>query len=279
MGYLDQMVADLSLRGRRPRTATLYTEHLLETQRYFGDRSLTEVTYEELREYLIHLEKEGRLSASSRRVRVFALRFLYRYTLERRDLAERLPVPRERRTKPLVLSRPEVARFIGVPRRRMYRALFMTLYGAGLRVSEACRLETTDILSDRMLLHIRETKGGGDRYTLLPRALLKELREYWRDCRPSPPLLFEGRRAGSPLTRSTVYDVCRRVAAQAGLPRRVSPHTLRHSFATHLLEDGIDLRVIQALLGHRSISSTEIYTQVSERLVAGTLSPLDTLAA
>lgn len=278
MGYLDDMLADVRIRGLRPATATLYLDNLRDAQRYFGERSLAELTPQDLRAYLVHLEARG-LAVGTRRIRVFALRFLYRHTLKRPDLAQALVPPRKSRAKPVVLSREEVAALLAATRDPTYRALFMVLYGAGLRVFEACALKTSDVLSDRMLLYVAETKGGGDRYAMLSPRLLEELRAYWRAVRPRAPYLFPAARAAGPRRRQTVYPAFKQAAADAGIERRVWPHCLRHSFATHLLEDGVDLRVIQALLGHRSVASTEIYTHVSDKLLSSTHSPLDALAA
>lgn len=279
MGYLDDMLADIRLRGLRPSTARLYRHHVRHTQLFFGERSLAELSSEDLRAYLLHLAGEGRLSQATIRLRVFALRFLFTHTLGRPEIAKRLTPPRKPRRKPAVLSREQVSRLLDTTRSVKYRALFTTLYGAGLRVSEAVALKTSDVLSDRMLLYIAETKGGSDRYTLLSPRLLSELRTYWKRCRPTPPLLFEGNRPGVPLTADAVQFAFRRVTEELGLRRRITPHTLRHSFATHLLEDGVDLRIIQVLLGHGSVQSTEIYTHVSDKLIRNTRSPLDDLAA
>lgn len=278
MEYLDRMVADIRLRGLRPTTETRYVDAIRQAAAFFGDRPLDTLGYEELRGYLVELEREGRLSASTRRVRTFALRFLFRQTLGLPEIAERLPIPRVPKRKPAVLSRTEVLDLLNAVRVRRYRVILMALYGAGLRLREAVSLRVQDIRSDRMLLYVAETKGGGDRYTLLSQRLLEELRTYWRESRPRPPYLFSGR-AGTHTSPSTVRLVFQRAARAARIGRRVTPHTLRHSFATHLLEAGTDLRVIQCLLGHSSIRSTEGYTHVSEVLLASAQSPLDTLAA
>ncbi len=279
MGYLEEMVADVRLRGLRPATARLYSDNLRQVQLFFGERSLADLDYEDLRGYLIHIEQEGRLSVGTRRMRVSSLRALYRYTLGRPELAKELALPRKSRVKPVVMTREEVERLLAATRSPKYRAIFMVLYGAGLRVFEAVALKIEDVLSDRMLLYVAEAKGGGDRYALLSPRLLKELRAYWREARPAGPFLFEGAKPGIHQRRRDVYRPFRRAAHDAGITRRVYPHALRHSFATHLLEDGADLRVIQALLGHRWISSTEIYTHVSDRLLSRATSPLDSLVA
>jgi site-specific recombinase XerD len=274
---LERMVADIRLRGLRPNTVRLYGENIRATQLYFGDRRLASLSLEDLRGYFVHLERKGQLCSASRRIRVFALRFLYRHTLDRADLAEQLPVPRRSRKNPVVLTREEITRLLAVTRSPLHRALFMTLYGAGLRVTEACMLKIEDVRSDRMLLHVTESKGGGERDALLSPRLLEELRAYWRRCHPAGPYLFNRRGPGDHLVRTCVYQAFKAARIDAGIDGRVSPRSLRHSFATHLLEDGVDLRVIQVLLGHRSVMSTEIYTHVSTALMTKTGSPLDTL--
>lgn len=279
MDAAERLQEDARLRGLRPNTTRLYVENVRLVQRHFGDRPLTSLSAEDLREYMLGLEREGRLIASSRRIRVFALRYFYRHTAGMPELAARITAPLKSKTRPTVLSREEVKRFLDAVRRPAYRALFMTLYGAGLRVSEAIPLRTSDIQSDRMLIHVTQAKGGGDRYALLTPRLLTELREYWRRCRPAAPYLFAGTTPGTHMRRRAPYAVFRRVAEKIGLNRRASPHTLRHSFATHLLEDGVDLRVIQALLGHRSVQSTEVYTHVSAKLMTQVVGPLDGLVA
>jgi len=279
MEYLNRMVADIRLLGLRPSTEARYLEAIRQVARYFEDRPLDTLGYEDLRGYLVELEREGRLSTSTRRIRTYALKFLFKRTLGLPDIAERLPVPRRPRRKPAVLSRTEVAKLLGAVRVRKYRAILMALYGTGLRLREAITLRPEDVRSDRMLLYVSETKGGGDRYTLLSQRLLEELRTYWRESRPRRPYLFPGRRRGGHTAPDTVRLVFQRAAKAARINRRVTPHTLRHSFATHLLEAGTDLRVIQCLLGHSSVRTTEGYTHVSEVLLASAQSPLDTLAA
>ena len=279
MGHLDAMVADMRLRGLRPATIKNYRYEVGAVQRHFGDRSLASLTREELREYLLGLKAKG-LSAGGIRLRVFALRFFYRETLGLLELAAQIPIPRRSRHTPMAMTREEVARLLAVTRRPRYRAMFMLMYGAGLRVGEACRLKTTDIDSDRMLLTIDPSKGGGARFAMLSPRLLQELRAYWRKLRPTPPYLFPGRTNPQvPVGRGAAYVAFKKALAEAGVNSRYTPRSLRHSFATHLLEGGVDLRVIQTVLGHRSVLSTEVYTHVSDKLICETTSPLDSLVA
>lgn len=278
MECLDRMVADMRLRGLRPNTQQRYTVCVRDLQRFVGDRKLATLEYEDLRTFFVYLDRERRLSASSRKQYVAALRFLYRRTLGLGEPVARIPWPRVPRLKPLILSREEVSRLLGCVRSLKYRVVLMALYGAGLRNREVCALQPVDIQSDRMLLHVQEAKGGSNRYTILSSRLLQELRRYWRECRPKAPYLFPAvtRRSGH-LSPATVRLVTRKAATDAGITKRVTPHILRHTFATHLLEAGTDLRIIQCLLGHHSIRTTTGYTQVSKTLVGDTTSPLDDL--
>jgi integrase/recombinase XerD len=217
------------------------------------------------------------MKPSTVRVYVAALRFLYTVTLRRPEVVQYLRGPKVPRHVPTVLSGSEVAELLEAVHSVKYRAVLMTTYGAGLRISEVCRLRTEDIDSRRMLIHVREGKGGDSRYALLSPRLLAVLRAYWKETRPAGPYLFPGRRADRPITRETIRGALTRAATRCGLDKRVTPHLLRHSFATHLLESGTDIRTIQVLLGHRSIVSTQVYTQVSTRHLSQTRSPLDLL--
>ena len=176
-----------------------------------------------------------------------------------------------------MLSQAEIERLLRAVRRPKHRAMLMVAYGAGLRVSELCALLPTDIDSQRMLIRVRAGKGGKDRYVMLSPRLLATLREYWRLRPPRGPYLFPSPRPGKPLSRMAVFHVVRRAARRAGLRRRVNPHMLRHCFATHLLEAGTDIRVIQVLLGHRSLRTTARYVLVSRAHVGTVQSPLDAL--
>ncbi len=277
MGCLDDMVADMRFVGLSDTTQKRYTACVRDLQRFVDDRSLARLERHDVRRYLRHLEAERKLSPSSRKVHAAALRFFYAQTLCMPHLVKGIPSVRVPRKNPVVLSQPRVSRLLSAVRSLKYRAILMTIYGAGLRVREACALRPEHILSDRGLLYVAQTKGGGDRYTLLSPRLLEELRGYWRQHRPKKPYLFPGQAPGSHIAPSTLRLVMREAAEEIGLGCRVSPHTLRHSFATHLLEAGTDVRVIQSLLGHRSIQTTTGYTHVSETLVGGTTSPLDSL--
>ncbi len=190
---------------------------------------------------------------------------------------DRIVCQKEEKKLPVVLSRDEVCRLLAAARRLKSRAILMTLYAAGLRVSELVGLKVSDIDSQRMAIRVRQGKGRKDRYVMLSSTLLATLREYWKAYRPSD-WLFPGQDPQKQLTPRTVANICQSAGRRARLARQISPHTLRHTFATHLLEAGTDIRTIQALLGHRSLRTTALYTYVSLDKVAATTSPLDLLA-
>lgn len=231
---------------------------------------------DEIRSFVDLLKKRG---LSSQRVIQFmaALKFLYARSLGRPDEVAWMKYPKVKRRTPEVLTGSETERLLLAIRRPVFRAIAMVLYGAGLRVGEALLLEVTDVRSERGLLHVRAGKGGHQRYAMLPPRLLAALRDYWRAERPKGPLLFPSPLTGRPLHRQCLRVALGEAAREAGIPKRVTPHVLRHSFATHLLELGTELRVIQQLLGHVSLRSTTIYAHVTASLVGRTKSPLDTL--
>lgn len=278
MGELrERMAADLRLRGFSDNTQKTYLTCVRQFAAHFR-RSPAKLGEAEIRAFLEHLLSERKASASTRHVYVGALHFLYRVTLERPHVVIKIPYPRQRESLPDILSRGEVERLLASVRSLKQRAILMTAYGAGLRVSEICSLRTADIDSRRMLIHVRAGKGGKDRYAVLGERLLVTLRAYWRLNRPGEPYLFPGTKPGEPLSTKAVWYMVRRATVRAGIEKKhVTPHVLRHCFATHLLEAGTDIRVIQALLGHRSIRTTVRYTLVSRRHLRTVRSPLDTL--
>ncbi len=207
---------------------------------------------------------------------VSAIRFFHKYVLDLGWSAERIPYQKTGKSLPIVLSREEVLGLFDVVTNLKHRTILMVLYSAGLRISEALRLKAPDIDSQRMMIRVHEGKGRKDRYVMLSQKLLETLRRYWLLDRPEP-WLFPGQRASRPLTSSSVQRFFERARQRAGILKKATPHTLRHSFATHLLERGVNIRVIQRLLGHRSLRSTEIYTHVAETYLRDTKSPLDDL--
>ena len=277
MGELrDRMEADLRLRGYSVHTRDAYLRCARDFARHVG-RSPTELGEDEIRAHLASLLHERHVQPATLGVYAAALRFLYRITLHRPELAALVPRPRVPERLPAILSVDEVARLLGAVRAPKYRALFMTCYDAGLRISEACALEPTDIDAARMQLHIRHGKGDRERSVPLSPRLLTVLRAYWQTAHPRRPYLFPGGKPDQPLSRESAGRALHQAVRASGLTKRISPHTFRHCFATHLLEAGTDLRTIQHLLGHRSIRATVRYTFVSQTVLARVPSPLDRL--
>ncbi len=277
MGKLrEKMSEDLRLRGCAPSTCESYLGCVRAFAAYHR-RSPDQLGESEIRKFLLHLESR-KASSSTLNVYVCALKFLYRVTLGRPELAEKIPRPRRIVQRlPDVLTGTEIERILDSIASLKHRAIVMTAYGAGLRVSEVCALRIEDIDSQRMVIHIRQAKGKRDRFVMLPERVLHALREYWRTERPRHSFLFPGGVPGRCISVSSVQKALNRAAERAGLTKRVSPHVLRHSFATHLLELGTDLRVIQTLLGHGSLRTTLRYTRVSRSHLQKTPSPLDVL--
>jgi site-specific recombinase XerD len=242
---------------------------------FFGESPDT-LAPEDIRRYLLHLRDERRVANATYIVHLAALRFFYRVTLQRKEIIEGIVFPKEEKQLPVVLSLEEVEAFFEALGSLKYRAILMTAYGAGLRVSEVVSLRVSDIDSCRMLIRIDQGKGRKDRYVPLPRRLLEVLREYWKAARPSD-FLFPSRSKTGHLTRHSVWRACKRAMHKLGQRKNISPHTMRHSFATQLLENGTDIRVIQVLLGHRSLRTTAVYTRVSRKTFESMVSPLDLL--
>ena len=278
----QRMIEDLRLRNRSPHTVEAYVGAVAQFARHFG-RSPEHLDGEQARAYLLHLVQDQHASWSRYNQARCALQFLYRVTLDRPDERfARLPCARVPKRLPTVLSRDEARRLLGVVARHARdRALLMTLYGAGLRVSEALALRPADVDAPRMLIHVRGGKGDKDRMVGLCPQLLAALRDLWRARqRPRDPggwLFPQVRRPDRAMEEGTAWRIVARAAKRAGIARRVGPHTLRHSYATHLLDAGVDLRTIQLLLGHGSLKTTTLYTHVSQAKLNATASPLDLL--
>jgi site-specific recombinase XerD len=228
-----------------------------------------------IKQFLGHLALVG-TGPEMLKMHVAGLKFLYGVTLDRPNVAKRIPWPKVPQKKPDILSGSEVAKLLKAVRSLVPKMALTTAYGAGLRVSEACRLKVEDIDGKRKLIHVRCGKGGKDRYVMLADRLLEGLREYWVRVRPEG-WLFPGATEGRPLSPDAVRKALERATKATKLKKRVTAHALRHAFATHLLESGTDIRIIQVLLGHASIRTTARYTQVSNKLIASTKSPLDLL--
>ncbi len=275
MGKLqEQMKADLLLKRYSPHTTRAYLHCIRNFAKYFM-RSPAEMGETEVRQFMLHLAQDRKVSAFVQSTHVNALKFLYRITLRRPQVVERLPYPKRPKTLPKVLSMQEVLALFTAIKSAKYKAILAIAYGAGLRVSEVCTLKPTDIDSQRMLIHVRRGKGSRDRYVLLGETMLTLLREYYQTARRKGDYLFSGQKPQNPLSPTAIRQVLSKVASQAGLSKKITPHTLRHSFATHLLETGYDLRVVQTLLGHASIQTTQRYTHITDRLLSLTRSPLD----
>jgi site-specific recombinase XerD len=269
------MIDDMTLRNFTEATIEAYVRCVFRFARHFHC-SPDLLGREHVRSYLLHLLQERHVSQSYYKLTRCALRFFYRETLGRDDVPQSLAPVKQPRTLPVVLGPDELARFFAAITNLKHRALLMTAYAAGLRVSEVTRLRVADIDSARMVIRVRHGKGQKDRYVMLSPRLLEVLRAYWKAARP-PDFLFPGAVADRPLTTGSVRKVCYRARIAAGLDKRVTVHTLRHSFATHLLEAGTDLRTIQVLLGHSSFSTTARYVHVATASLPATRSPFDRL--
>lgn len=272
----QRMMDDMRLRNFSPSTLEAYVRGVANFAAHFK-QSPEQLTAEHVRRYLLHLVQEQRASWSLYNQVRCALQFFYRITLGRDERFSGLPCAREPKRIPTVLSPEELQRLFAVARNLKQKALLMTAYGAGLRASEVVSLRIGDIDSTRMLIHVREGKGQKDRIVKLPAHLLAVLREYWKEYQPKVWLFPRPRQPAEPLTRTDMFKLVSRLAKRAAITKRVSPHTLRHSYATHLLDAGGDLRTIQVLLGHKHIRTTSIYMHVSQAKIDAAPSPLDAL--
>jgi integrase/recombinase XerD len=270
-----RMIDDMTLRNFTAQTITTYVQSVARFARHFR-RSPENIGPEEVRAYLLHLVQQRRVSLSYYKQTRSALRFIYRVTLGRSDVPDSIPPVKQPRTLPVVLSLDEVACFFAAIGNVKHRAIVMTAYAGGLRVSEVTQLRVADIDSSRMVIRVRQGKGQKDRYVMLSPRLLEILRAYWRSVRPGE-FLFPGAVPDRPITTASARKACYRARLAAGLAKHITVHTLRHSFATHLLEDGTDLRTIQVLLGHRSFSTTARYVHVATASLPSTRSPFDRL--
>jgi integrase/recombinase XerD len=264
---------ELTLRRYSPRTHEAYLGHLKRFLNHFGKDAET-LDGAELRDYFLGLVQSG-ISWSYQNQAISAVKFLYRYVLRQPELLDDLPRPvRRKKQLPAVLSRDEVRRLFEALSNLKHRAILLVIYAGGLRVSEAARLKVSDVDGERKQVFVRGGKGGKDRYTVIGEPALEALREYWRVYRPRD-WLFPGARPDKHISSRTIQAVFQRARDKAGIRKDATVHTLRHSFATHLLEDGVDVRYIQELLGHEDVRTTQRYTHVSDP--ARVRSPLDEL--
>lgn len=269
----ERMIADMQVRHLSPRTIATYVDHVAKFAAFFH-QSPESLGPEEIRRYQVYLVQEKQAGWSSFNQCVCALRFLYRTTLRKSWVIPQIPFAKPERTLPVVLSLAEVRRFLDSITSLKYRALLMTAYAAGLRLSEVTSLRIADIDSSRMLIRVRQAKGRKDRYVMLSPALLSVLRLYWRAARPTD-YLFPGHQPQHPISLAAVQRACQRAARDSGLGKPVTVRLLRHCFATHLLESGADMHLIQLLLGHSNVRTTEIYAHVSPQRAQALVSPLD----
>ena len=270
----DRMRQDLELcnftKGTREKylaITTSYVRHFMLDPRQMGEH--------EVRTYL--LNRLHRHEPATVAVDLAAIKFLYDVTLGRPEVVVRIPSPKVPKKLPTILAGTEVVDLLAAVDNLMYRTILTVAYGAGLRIFEACALEHRDINSKRMVIKVRKGKGQKDRYVMLAGNLLGGLRAYFKAVRPKAPLLFPGQKPGQPIRTETVRNALHKATEKTGLTKKVTPHVLRHSFATHLLETGADIRTVQLLLGHASIRSTQLYTHLSTAHIARTKSPLDRL--
>jgi len=271
----QRMIEDMRMRDFSEHTIAAYVSAVYRLANHYH-RSPDKLDRDEIRAFLVDLVEQKQVSWPYYKQVLAALRFLYRHVLRRGEVVEDVRGPRPQKRLPVVLSVQEVARFLRAVTSLKHRTILMLAYGAGLRIGEAVRVRLSDIDRERKVLRVQQGKGKKDRYTVLSPAMLEMLERYCWAARPED-LLFTTRFKDRPITDSTVQHACIQARQDAGIDKRISPHTLRHSFATHLLEAGTDLRVIQVLLGHASPKTTAIYTHVSTALIGKIVSPLDGL--
>jgi site-specific recombinase XerD len=270
------MIEDLRVRNYAPGTIDLYVHSVARFAQHFG-KSPDQLGPEHIREYQAFLVETKKASWSVFNQAVCALRFFYKVTLGESWLIEHIPFPKQERKLPVVLSPAEVTAFLQSIPNLKHRTVLTIMYASGLRIAEALALLVHDIDSSRMAIRVRQGKGRRDRYTILSETLLGQLRDYWKAHRPQS-WLFPGKAPDQPLTRDAMHKAIHRSRSRAGLHKRITNHTMRHCFATHLLEAGTDLRTIQLLLGHRSLNTSAMYLHVAAGALRSDGKPIDLLA-
>ncbi len=270
-----RMIRDMQLRNLSAGTQRGYLRAVADLAEYYH-RSPDRIGTEEIQDYIVHLLSERKLAVGSCHAIITALRFFYTVTLKQDGASVSIPQIKRVTRLPEILGPDQLERLFAAPRNPKHRVLLMTAYSGGLRVSELVNLKVTDIHSDRMMIRVDQGKGKKDRYTLLSKRLLGELRAYWKMKRPAV-WLFPGIKRYKPLCARMAQKAYAKAVAKAGITRKGGIHTLRHCFATHLLEAGVDIRTIQLLMGHSSILTTVRYLQVTSKTLQGTQSPLDLL--
>jgi integrase/recombinase XerD len=272
----ERMIEDMQVRNLSHHTQSTYVLQVSMFARYFG-KSPEILSHEDIRAYQLYLTNEKKLAPSSILIAVASLRFLYKVTLQRDwKFEDIIPAPKKPQKLPIVLSPEEVLHFLGCVRSFKHRTILTICYAAGLRISEAICLVPTDIDSRRMVIRIDQGKGQKDRYVMLSPRLLETLRDWWRVEKPKQ-WLFRGDFPGEHITKSAVQLACKNARGLSQISKPISPHSMRHAFAVHLLESGTDVRTIQLLLGHRSLATTARYLRIATSKVCSTTSPLDLL--
>jgi integrase/recombinase XerD len=272
----QRMIGDMQVRHLSPHTQASYVQQVSLFARHFR-QSPEALGPEEIRAYQLYLTNDRKLATSSILIAIAALRFLYKVTLQKDwPWDQAIPAPKKPQRLPIVLSPEEVRQFLACVPGLKHRTILTVCYAAGLRLSEAIRLKVTDIDSKRMVIRVEQGKGQKDRYVMLSPRLLDILRAWWRVAKPRG-WLFPGYGVNRPITREAVEDACQQAQRGCGIPKPITPHSLRHAFAVHLLESGTDVRTIQLLLGHRSLATTARYLRIATIKVCATKSPLDLL--
>jgi integrase/recombinase XerD len=271
-----RMLEDMQVRNFSPHTQMSYVQQVARFARYF-QQSPESLGPEEIRAYQLYLTNDRKLAVGSILIAVAALRFLYTVTLQKTwSVEDIIPAPKKPQRLPIVLSPEEVLQFLECVPGPKHRAILTTCYAAGLRISEVLHLRPTDIDSRRMVIRVEQGKGQKDRYVMLSPKLLELLRTWWRVERPTT-WLFPGDRPGQAISKDAVEQACQKARRRCRIPKPITPHSLRHAFAVHLLETGTDVRTIQLLLGHRSLATTARYLRIATIKVCSTTSPLDWL--
>jgi site-specific recombinase XerD len=270
------MTEDMQVRNLALNTQTAYVQQVSLFARHFN-KSPEQLGPEDIRAYQVYLTNQKKLAPGSILITVSALRFLYKVSLHKDwSFEDIIPAPKKPQKLPVILSPEEIMQFLGCVSSTRHRAILTTCYAGGLRISEAVHLMPTDIDSQRMVIRVDQGKGRKDRYVMLSPKLLGTLRDYWRATRPKD-WLFPGDIPGRPITRGAVEDACQTARQHSGIRKPITPHSMRHAFAVHLLESGTDVRTIQLLLGHRSLATTARYLRIATSKVCSTSSPLDLL--
>jgi site-specific recombinase XerD len=272
------MLEDMQLHGLAVGTQGLYIAAVRGLAKHYM-RSPDQLSEEEIRQYFLHLIKDRQVAEGTLRIHRYAIKFFYETTLKRPLPVFDLVQPKQRRKLPVVLSVSEVRRLLSLVRDKRMRVCLTMIYSCGLRLQEGTRLQARDIDSDRMMVHIRNGKGGRDRYVPLPQRSLELLRDHWRRHRPRSYLFPDPKKSRQPMWRDRPYKTLKAALQESGILKKVCVHTLRHSYATHLLEMGVSLRVIQEILGHRTPKTTAIYTHLTPKLMNGFQNTLNQLMA